>query len=55
MYTLNEDTIIRAEEKAAMFFQKKIADTTLISMVAIDALLDHSKTQKELPKELLCL
>jgi len=53
MFKLNQDIVIRAEEQAAMLFQKKIADTTLISMEAIDVLLDHAKTQTELPKELL--
>ena len=53
MFKFCEDIVIRAEEQASMLFQKKIADTTLISMEAIDALLEHAKSQKELPKELL--
>ena len=53
MFKLNKDIVIRAEEQSAMLFQKKIADTTLISTEAINALLDHAKSQKELPKELL--
>ena len=53
IFRFNKEIIVRAEEQAAMLFQKKIADTTLISIEAIDVFLDHAKTQKELPKELL--
>ncbi len=52
-FKLNPEVIIRAEEEAAMLFQRRIADTMLISLEGLEVLIGHFKKGEQIPNEFL--